>query len=217
MRLKTLSCLAAIALAPIAGQSIATASPLAQAAGAKAAVPAGIQLAQADKLRGGGGSGGGAPAVRDLNTGGGGGGGGSAIRGGGGDRGGGSAFRGRDFNTPAGVRVRDLNTTPGAGLGDSRRGFRDRSDFRDRSAFRDRRDFRRFDSDRRFVDRRIERRHVFRGDRFRHRRVFRDGVWVYPYTSYAYTGRCHRHYRGIRVLRHCHPYAYRWHHHGRWS
>ena len=52
MRLKTLSCLAALALAPAVGASSAAASPLAQGAAAKTAVPAGIQLAQADKLRG---------------------------------------------------------------------------------------------------------------------------------------------------------------------
>jgi hypothetical protein len=241
MRVKILSCLAALALAPLATQSVA--SPLAQGATAKAAVPTGIQLAQADlkgsggggaTIRGGGGGGGGA-AIR----GGGGGGGGAAIRGGGG--GGGAAFRGgggggRTFNTPSGVQVRDLNRTPGAGLGDSRGSFRsrdvrrfdsDRSSFRDRSvvrdrdrgSFSDRRAFRdrSFDRDRRFVDRRFDRRHAWRGDRWRHRRVYRDGIYVYPYSGYAYAGRCHRHYRGARVLRHCHPYASRWHRHGRWS
>jgi len=208
MRVKILSCLAALALAPAIGSSGAAASPLAQGAAAKAAAPTGIQLAQA---------------VRDLNKGGGGGGGG---RSGGGDgvytggRGGDGVYRGggggRTFNTPAGVQVRDLNRTPGAGLGDSRRAFRDRSDFRDRSAFRDRRDVRRFDGDRRFVDRRIDRRHSWRDDRRRHRRVFRNGIYVYPYSSYAYSDACHRHHRGVRVLRHCHVYDYARHRHGGW-
>jgi hypothetical protein len=103
--------------------------------------------------------------------------------------GGGSAVRGREFNTPSGARVRDLNTTPGAGLGTSRGAYRNRG---------------------------IERHHSWRGDRRHHRRVFRSGIYVDPYASYAYTDRCHRHVRGARVLRHCHPYAVRWHHHGRW-
>jgi hypothetical protein len=181
MRVKILSCLAALALAPLAGQSIA--SPLAQGAAANAAVPAGIQLAQ------------GLPAVRDLNTGGGGGGGGAAkVQGGGG---------GRTFNTPGG-RVRDLNRTPGAGLGDSRGSFRGR-------------DVRRFDNNRSFGDRRhVDRRHGYRHDRWRHRRGFSGGIYVNPYSSYAYDNACHRHYRGPRLLRHCHPYDYRRHRHGRW-
>jgi hypothetical protein len=29
-------------------------------------------------------------------------------------------------------------------------------------------------------------------------------------------GWCHRHHWRYRVMRHCHPYSYRWHRHGRW-
>ena len=35
-------------------------------------------------------------------------------------------------------------------------------------------------------------------------------------TSRAGRGWCHRHHWKWRVLRHCHPYSYRWHRHGRW-
>jgi hypothetical protein len=205
MRVKILSCLAALALAPAIGSSGAAASPLAQGATAKAAAPAGIQLAQADKL----------PAVRDLNTGGG----GSGGRSGGGDgvytggRGGDGVYRGggggRTFNTPGG-QVRDLNRTPGAGLGDSRGSFRSRDVRRSDNV-------RRFDNDRSFNDRRfVDRRHGSRHDRWRHRHTFRGGIYVDPYASYAYDNACHRHYRGVRVLRHCHPYDYARHRHGGW-
>jgi hypothetical protein len=230
MRLKTLSCLAVLALAPIAAQSPAAASPLAQAAAAKAAVPAGIQLAQVDKLRGGG-RGGGGDGVYTGGRGGGRGGGGDGVytggrsggRSGGGDgvytggRGGDGVYTGGRGGRSRGGDGVYTGGRGGDGVYTGGRGnFRDRSAFRDRG-FRDRSSFRSFDGDRRFVDRRIDRRHAWRGDRWRHRRVFRDGIWVYPYTSYAYSGRCHRHFRGARVLRHCHLYSYRWHHHGRWS
>jgi len=90
------------------------------------------------------------------------------------------------------VTVRDLNRTPGVGLGNSR-------------AYRGDRSF----------DRRVDRRRDWRGDRSRHRRVYRDGFYVYPYAGYAYAGPCHRHFRGARVMRHCHDFVTR-HRHGGW-
>jgi hypothetical protein len=223
MRLKTLSCIAALALLPVAGQSTAVASPLAQGAAAKAAVPTGIQLAQAGNKFGGGGggrSGGGDGVYTGGRSGGGGGGGDGVYRGGGrssgGDgvsRGGGRSgggdgiYRGGGRSAGGDGVYRGGGFRSGGGDGVYRGGG-----FRDRSAYRS------FDGDRRFVDRRIDRRHAWRGDRWRHRRAFRGGIYVYPYTSYGYhRGACHRHFRGARMLRHCHPYAYRLHRHGRWS
>ena len=58
----------------------------------------------------------------------------------------------------------------------------------------------------------------WRGDRLRKRRhVWRDGYYVAPAVVYEVgRGWCHRHHWRWRVLRHCHPYSYRWHRHGRW-
>ena len=54
-----------------------------------------------------------------------------------------------------------------------------------------------------------------RGDRTRYRHGWRGRG--YETGIYVDAGRsCHRHHRGYRVMRHCHPYGYRWHRHGPW-
>jgi hypothetical protein len=51
-----------------------------------------------------------------------------------------------------------------------------------------------------------------RGDRWRHRGYgARVGVYIG-----GGRGWCHRHHWRWRVMRHCHPYSYRLHRHGRW-
>jgi hypothetical protein len=114
MRLRTLSCLAVLALA--VGLPNATASPLAQTGGATTAAPGAIQLAQDDRdrrrdrrrrdrdsnSRRDGGDG--------VYTGG-------RSRGGDGVYTGGRGNQGTVFCHPTLGCVRDLNTTPGAGLG----------------------------------------------------------------------------------------------------
>ena len=61
---------------------------------------------------------------------------------------------------------------------------------------------------------RVDVRERGRGDRWRYR--YRDhGPRVGVYVSGG-RGWCHRHHWQWRVLRHCHPYSYRWHRHGRW-
>jgi hypothetical protein len=53
-----------------------------------------------------------------------------------------------------------------------------------------------------------------RGDRWRFRN--RYGYYAAPLVYGVGPGWCHRHHWRGRVLRHCHPYRYRWHRHGRW-
>jgi hypothetical protein len=80
------------------------------------------------------------------------------------------------------------------------------------------------DGGRRWVDRGDVRvRESWRRDRWRHRNRpfvrygYYDSYYVAPVAAYRYRrGWCHRHYWRGRVLRHCHPYRYRWHRHGRW-
>jgi len=61
---------------------------------------------------------------------------------------------------------------------------------------------------------RVDVRERWRGDRWRYR--YRDrGPRVGVYIAGG-RGWCHRHHWRYRVLRHCHPYSYRWHRHGRW-
>jgi len=211
MRWKILTCLAALVLS--AGPT--SASPLAQSAGAKAAVPtSGVQLAQGEKwerrsgggdgvYRGGGRSSGGDGVYRGGGRSSGGDG---VYRGGGRSSGGDGVYRGGGRSSGGdgvytGGRGGDGVYTGGRRLSRGDGVYRGGG-----------RDVRRFDGDRRFV----ERGRAWRGDNWRHRRAYRDGITVYPYSSYAYTGRCHRHFRDVRVMRHCHPAGYGWHRHGPW-
>jgi hypothetical protein len=114
MRLRTLPCLAVLALA--VGLPSAIAGPLAQTGGATTVAPSDLQLAQDDRdrrrdrrrrdrdsnSRGGGGDG--------VYTGG-------RSRGGDGVYTGGRGNQGTVFCNPQLGCVRDLNITPGAGLG----------------------------------------------------------------------------------------------------
>jgi hypothetical protein len=206
MRLQSLSCFAVAAVMAASGQA-ALASPTMDTA-AKAAPESRIQLAQ-DRPGSGMGAPGGAqpsaPAPSDR-------GGGAAApapapapspapaaRGGGGERSGG-AVRG------GGMRSGD-GGGPAVGAPAQRGEFRggDRSNRQFRGGDR---------GDRQFRGAGFDRRDGYRGHRdrgWRYRDGRRSGVFIYPGRSW-----CHRHHSGYRVLRHCHPYSYRWHRHGRW-
>jgi hypothetical protein len=61
-------------------------------------------------------------------------------------------------------------------------------------------------------------RESWRRDRWRYRTrpYVRYGYYEAPVVLYSGRRWCHRHHWRWRVLRHCHPYSYRWHRHGRW-
>jgi hypothetical protein len=188
--------------------SLAAAAPAGATADLARATDPGIVLAQIQAPPGGGGGGGPPPDARGGGGGGGGGGGPPPnARGGGGGGGGGGAgpaFQ-RGGGGGSGVAVQPGGGGGGPmiqrdGGGRARVGVQDgggrrwggRSDLRVRDGWR--------------------------GDRLRKRRhVWRDGYYVAPAVVYGVgRGWCHRHHWRWRVLRHCHPYRYRWHRHGPW-
>jgi hypothetical protein len=186
--------------------ALAGAAPPGAAAEQAPAPDSGIVLAQ---IQGPGGGGGGGPPPDSRRGQGGGGGGGAVQRGGGGSGGGGGGpaiQRGGGGGGGGGAMIQRGGGGGGpviqrGGGGGARIGVQD-------------------GGGRRFIDRGDVRvRDVRRGDRWRYRSrpAWRSRYYVAPAIVYGVgRGWCHRHYRGSRVLRHCHPYRYRWHRHGPW-
>jgi hypothetical protein len=188
--------------------SLASAAPAGATGEAARTADSGMLLAQIQAPPGGGGGGGPPPHARGGGGGGGGGGGPPPhARGGGGGGGGGGGppphARGGGGGGGGGVAIQrgggDRVIQRGGGgsrftVQDGGRRWIGRGDVRVRESWR-------------------------RGDRWRYRsRPFVRHYGYYETPVVLYGGRrfCHRHYWRGRVLRHCHPYRYRWHRHGRW-